>query len=56
MKDESKNLNPQDKNKYINKIDNLETQLKEYRKKVREQKNLEKLANNQSGKIKELAT
>lgn len=40
----------------MNKIDNLETELKEFRKKARDQKNMEKLVSNQSGKIKDLAT
>ena len=55
MKDDTSILNPQEKNKFVNRIDNLETELKDYRKKAKEQKNLEKLVNNQSGKIKELA-
>lgn len=54
MKDETVGSN--EKNKFVNKIDNLETELKEFRKKARDQKNMEKLVSNQSGKIKDLAT
>jgi hypothetical protein len=39
----------------MNKIDNLEHELKDFRKKAKEQKNLEKLVGNQSSKIKDLA-
>lgn len=52
MRDESVGTN--EKNKFINKIDNLENELKEYRKKAKDQKNLEKLVENQSTKIKVL--
>ena len=48
-------VNPKDKAKYTTRIDSLQSQLKDYRKKVKEQKNLEKLVTNQNMKIKELA-
>ena len=35
MKDDTSVLNPQEKNKFVNRIDNLETELKDYRKKVK---------------------
>lgn len=44
-----------EKNKFTNKIDNLETELKQFKKKAKEQKNMEKLVTNQSSKIKDLA-
>lgn len=53
MRDESVGVNQ--KNKFINKIDNLQNELKDYKKKDREQKNLQKLVNNQNNKIKDLA-
>lgn len=55
MKQKDESVGHNEKNKLVNKIDNLETQLKDYRKKAKEQKNLEKLVSNQSFKIKDLA-
>lgn len=53
QRDETAGLN--EKNRFMNKIDNLEHELKDFRKKAKEQKNLEKLVGNQSSKIKDLA-
>ncbi len=44
-----------EKTKFVSKIDNLETELKDYRKKVKEQKHIEKQLLNQTSQIKELA-
>ena len=55
MKQKDESVGSNEKNKFMNKIDNLENELKDYRKKAKEQKNLEKLVSNQSSKIKDLA-
>ena len=44
-----------EKSRFINKIDNLEGELKDYRKKAKEQRHMERQVENQSGKIKDLA-
>lgn len=44
-----------EKNKFFNKIENLENELRDYRKKAKDQKNMEKLVENQNHKIKDLA-
>jgi cytochrome c553 len=44
-----------EKNKFVNKIENLENELKDYRKKAKDQKNMEKLVENQNNRIKDLA-
>jgi cytochrome c553 len=44
-----------EKSKFVNKIENLEGELKEYRKKAKEQKNMERQVESQSSKIRDLA-
>lgn len=43
-----------EKNKFVNKIENLESELKDYRKKAKEQLNMEKQVESQRHKIRDL--
>ena len=44
-----------EKNRFMNKIDILEGELKDYRKKAKEQRNMEKNVESQSNRIRDLA-
>lgn len=55
LKQKDDTLGSNEKNKFVSKIDGLENELKEYRKKVREQKTIEKQVSFQSSQIKDLA-